>query len=96
MGALHLRLYITGQTPRSEQAITNIKRICENHISENYKLEIINVLEEPERAEEDMVIATPTLLRLTPPPARRIIGDLSLTDRVLLGLGIFHQDGRVD
>ena len=83
-----LRLYITGHTPRSERALTNLRRICEERMPEQYRLEIVDVLEAPQLADEDWIIATPTLIRLSPLPNRRILGDLSDTAKVLLGLGL--------
>lgn len=83
-----LRLYITGHTPRSERALTNLRRICEERLPEQYTLEIVDVLEAPHLAEEERIIATPTLIRVSPLPSRRILGDLSDTKKVLLGLGL--------
>jgi circadian clock protein KaiB len=83
-----LRLYITGSTPRSERAITNLRRICETELSEEYVLEVIDVLERPQLAEDDKIIATPALLKTLPMPVRRVIGDLSDTEKVLLGLDL--------
>ena len=81
-----LKLYITGSTPRSTRAIENLRRICERHLSGRYRLEIVDIYAHPEAAREGQVIAAPTLVRLTPEPLRRIIGDLGDEDRVLLGL----------
>ncbi len=83
-----LKLYITGQTPRSEQAIYNLNRLCEARWPDEYDLDIIDVLEQPHLAEKDGIVATPTLIKTTPPPIRRIIGDLSETQKVLNGLGL--------
>lgn len=83
-----LRLYITGQTPRSEQAIGNLQQICDEQLDEQYEVEIIDVLERPQLAEDEKIIATPTLIKQLPPPIRRIIGDLSDTERVVLGLDL--------
>lgn len=83
-----LRLYVTGRTPRSEMAVSNLRRIVERDLDGRYDLEIVDVLEDPERAEEDRVIATPSLLKLLPPPARRLIGDLSDTEKVVQGLDL--------
>ena len=76
------RLFITGRTPRSEVAIANLKRFCEDSLDGEYELEVIDVVDDPERAESEHIIATPTLIREIPPPALRIIGDLSDQDRV--------------
>lgn len=83
-----LRLYITGMTPRSEQAIRNLRRIMADELSDAYELEIIDVLERPQLAEDERIIATPTLIKRLPPPLRRIIGDLSDTEVVVLGLDL--------
>jgi len=83
-----LRLYITGRTPRSERAIKNLKRVCDEDLGDQYKLEVIDVLEHPQLAEDERILATPTLIRTLPPPMRRVIGDLSDREKVLLGLDI--------
>lgn len=88
MSKFVLRLYITGQTPRSVDAITNLQRIVDDELREEYELEIIDVLENPALAEDEKIIATPTLIKELPPPLRRIIGDLSDTDSVVLGLDL--------
>jgi circadian clock protein KaiB len=85
MDKYRLKLFITGQTSRSTRAITNLRRICEDALTD-YELDIIDVLERPQLAEDDRVLATPTLIKEFPPPVRRIIGDLSDTEKVLLGL----------
>jgi circadian clock protein KaiB len=81
-----LKLYVAGSTPRAQLAIENLKRMCENDLSGRYELEIIDVLEHPEKAEQDKILATPTLIKQLPPPLRRVIGDLSDSEKVLLGL----------
>lgn len=83
-----LKLFITGQTPRSSRAIANLRRICEEGLGEDYDLTIIDVLEWPQLAEAAKVLATPTLIKEFPLPARRFIGDLSATEKVLLGLDL--------
>ncbi len=83
-----LKLYITGQTLRSERAVTNLRRICEEGLEGNYELVIIDVLEQPHLAEEERILATPTMIKVSPPPIRRIIGDLSDTEKVLLELDL--------
>ena len=83
-----LKLYITGQTPKSERAIDNMRHICEEELEGQYELVIIDVLERPQLAEDEKILATPTLTKELPPPLRRVIGDLSDTDKVLLGLDI--------
>jgi len=86
--AYDLRLYVAGQTPRSLHAFANLKRICEQHLAGRYRIQIIDLLENPQLAKGDQILAIPTLVRNIPKPARKIIGDLSNTDRVLVGLDI--------
>jgi circadian clock protein KaiB len=83
-----LRLYVAGSTPQSGRAITNIKAICETHLKDRYNLTVVDLYEQQERAQEDQIIVAPTLVRHMPLPVRRIIGDLSQTDRVLTALGL--------
>jgi len=83
-----LRLYVAGQTPKSIQAFENLKRICDTHLSGRYTIEVIDLLKNPKLAKGDQIIAVPTLVRRLPPPIRKIIGDLSNTERVLIGLDI--------
>lgn len=83
-----LKLYITGKTPRSEITITNLRRICKEELGGLYELIIIDVLEHPQLAEDEKIIATPTLIKELPLPLRRVIGDLSQKEAVLLGLDI--------
>ncbi len=90
-----LRLYVVGQTPNSMRALENLKRICEEQLVGQYDLRVIDVLKEPQLAEEDKIIATPTLVKDLPPPLRKVIGDLSDRDKVLVGLdvvGAEHED----
>jgi circadian clock protein KaiB len=94
MKKYQLKLFITGQTQRSERAISNLRRICEEELETGYKLVIIDVLEQPQAAEKQKILATPTLIKENPPPVRRIIGDLSDTKQVLLGLELVHQESR--
>jgi circadian clock protein KaiB len=82
-----LRLYVAGNAPNSQRAIANARAICENQGGVPYELEIVNVLEHPERAQADGIIVTPTLLKLSPPPVQRMVGDLSDNAQVLLTLG---------
>ena len=91
---LILRLYIAGQTPRSLLAMTNLKKLCAEYMSDGYRIEVIDLLKKPELAQQDQVLAIPTLVRNLPVPIRKIIGDLSDTDRVLLGLDL-HSDRSV-
>ena len=83
-----LTLYITGSSPRAEIAIGNLDRICRQELDGRYELEIVDVLEHPQRAEDDKILATPTLIKKLPPPLRRVIGDLSDKEKVLLGLEV--------
>ncbi|TDX98176.1 circadian clock protein KaiB [Thiohalophilus thiocyanatoxydans] len=86
-----LRLYVAGQTPKSLLAIKNLKEICEEYLNERYALEVIDLYQQPQLAEGDQIIAVPTLIKQVPEPIRRIIGDLSDTDKVLVGLDIKHR-----
>ena len=81
-----LRLYIAGQTPKSIKAFANLKKICEEHMPGRYRIEVIDLIQNPQLAAGDQILAVPTLVRRLPEPVRRIIGDLSHTDRVLVGL----------
>ena len=83
-----LRLYIAGQTPKSIRAITNLKLLCEKHLKGHYRIEVIDLLEHPEMARGNQIVAVPTLERELPEPVRKIIGDLSDTERVLIGLAL--------
>ncbi len=83
-----LKLYITGKTQRSDQTITNLKKIYEYEPCQEYELEIIDVLEHPQLAAKDKILATPTLIKELPPPIRRIIGDFSDSEKVLIGLDL--------
>ena len=84
----HLTLYISGGSARSELAVANLRRICDQELPGQYELEVIDVLEQPERAEDAKILATPTLIKELPPPLRRIIGDLSDKDKLLFGLAL--------
>jgi circadian clock protein KaiB len=83
-----LRLYVAGQTPKSLAALSNLKKICENHLRGRYRIEVIDLLEQPQLSKGDQILAIPTLVRKLPEPVRKIIGDLSDTDRVLVGLDL--------
>ncbi len=87
-----LRLYITGRTSHSLRAIENLRQICETELSGAYEVEVIDVLENPRLAENEKILATPTLVKRLPEPVRKIIGDLSDRERVLLGLDFFGQE----
>ncbi len=86
-----LRLFVNGRTSRSLRAIENLRSICEQELEGRYDLKIIDVLERPELAEEEKILATPALVKVIPPPRRRIIGDLTDRDRVLEGLDLFSK-----
>jgi circadian clock protein KaiB len=83
-----LRLYVAGQSARSVTAIANLKRVCEEHLEGRYSVEVIDLLEQPQLAKGDQILAVPTLVLKLPEPVRKIIGDLSNTDRVLVGLDL--------
>jgi circadian clock protein KaiB len=85
---LELRLYVAGQTPKSLLALTNLKRICEEHLEGRYGLHVINLVKTPQIAQDDQILAIPTLVRNLPRPISKIIGDLSDVHRVLVGLNI--------
>ncbi|HEU5317320.1 MAG TPA: circadian clock KaiB family protein [Chloroflexota bacterium] len=82
------RLYVTGRTPRSERAIANLRRICETVLPDRYELSVVDVLEQPQLAEQERILATPTLVKQIPLPARRVLGDLSDAEQVLWGLDV--------
>jgi circadian clock protein KaiB len=83
-----LRLYVAGQTSRSLVALTNLKKICEEHLQGRYRLEVIDLLEHPQLARGDQILALPTLVRKLPEPIRKLVGDLSDTERALVGLDL--------
>jgi circadian clock protein KaiB len=83
-----LTLFVTGTSPRTRIATDNLKRICQEELEGVFELEIVDVLENPQRAEDERILATPTLIKQLPPPLRRVIGDLSDKDKVLLGLEV--------
>ncbi len=89
-----LRLYVAGQTPKSLTAFANLKRICEEHLPGRYQIEVVDLLKNPMLAKGDQILAIPTLVRKLPEPMRKIIGDLSNTERVLVGLDVRPADGR--
>ena len=86
--AYRLRLYVAGQTPRSVTAFANLKKICEEHLAGQYEIEVVDLLLNPQLAAGDQILAIPTLVRKLPEPVRKIIGDLSNTERVLVGLDL--------
>jgi circadian clock protein KaiB len=83
-----LRLYVAGQTPKSLAAFANLKKICEEHLKCKYQIEVIDLIKNPTLAKGDQILAIPTLIRKLPEPVRKIIGDLSNTEKVLVGLNI--------
>lgn len=87
-----LKLYVAGQTPRTQQAITNIREICDRDLLGAYELIVVDVLERPQLAENEKILATPTLVKELPLPLRRVVGDLSDRERVLIGLDIAARD----
>ena len=87
-GHYHLRLYVAGQTTKSLKAMANLKRFCEEHLAGCYEIEVIDLVENPRLAAGDQILAIPTLVRTLPAPLKRIIGDLSNTEKVLVGLDI--------
>lgn len=90
-GIYHLRLYVAGQSPKSVRAVENLRRVCEEHLTGRYEIELVDLAENPQLARSDEIIAVPTLIRKLPEPVRRIIGDLSDTEKVLVGLQL-RQD----
>ena len=92
-----LRLYVTGSTGRSLRAVYNLKKICEEHLPNDYELEVIDIYKDPEAAREAQIIAAPTLVKKLPRPIRKFVGDLSNTQKVLIGLDIYkRQDLKIN
>ena len=88
-----LRLYVAGQTPKSITALANLKRLCEDHLAGRYRIEVVDLLRQPHLARRDDIVVVPTLVRQLPQPIRKIIGDLSNVERVLIGLDVIpHND----
>lgn len=96
MSKFILRLYVTGNTPRAERAIMNLRRICEEELAGKYEMVVIDVLTRPQLAEDERILATPTLVKQLPPPLRRVIGDLSDSEKVLLGLDILSAKSEAE
>jgi circadian clock protein KaiB len=88
----NLRLYVAGQTPKSLAALANLRTLCEEHLAGRYRIEVIDLLEQPQLAAGDQILAVPTLVRRLPPPMKRIIGNLSNTERVLVGLDLRPEE----
>lgn len=95
MSEFELKLYVTGQTPRAVAAIETLRRICEEELGGRYRMTVIDILENPQLAEDEKILATPTLIKELPPPVRRIIGDLSDSEKVLLGLDLRRAHVRI-
>lgn len=91
----NLRLYVAGQTPRSLAAFANLKRICEEHLNGRYRIEVIDLMKAPQLAQTDQILALPTLVRKLPAPIKRIIGDLSNLERVMIGMDLQPGAGSV-
>lgn len=89
--AYHLTLYVAGHSPKSRLAINNLKQLCETHLSSKFTVEIVDLLQEPKRARADQIVAIPTLVKKLPPPFKKIIGDLSDSEKVLLGLDLYDE-----
>ena len=87
----HLRLYVAGESPKSLRAFANLKQLCETHLADRYEIEVVDLIEHPRLARGDEIVAIPTLVRKLPAPMRKIIGDLSDTDRVLVGLQLMSK-----
>jgi circadian clock protein KaiB len=96
MNKTRLALYVTGRSPNSERAIANLKSICEEQLSDQFEIVIIDVLEHPQLAEDERILATPTLIKQVPLPLRRLIGDLSDKHKVLMGLDLRSSSDPAD
>ena len=83
-----LRLYVAGQTPKAQRAFANLRKICDEHLAGRYSIEVVDLLEDPQLGKGDQILALPTLVRRLPAPIKKIIGDLSNTERVLVGLDL--------
>lgn len=89
-----LRLYVAGTTPRSARAVVDARRICEEHLEGRYRLEVIDICQRPALARDEQIIAVPTLVRYLPPPLKKLVGDLSNAERVLVGLDLLGSNER--
>jgi circadian clock protein KaiB len=87
-----LRLYVAGKTPKSVAALANLKKICAEHLAGHYQLVVVDLLENPQLARDDQILAIPTLVKKLPEPVRKVIGDLSNTERVLIGLDLLPRE----
>jgi circadian clock protein KaiB len=93
-GSWNLRLYVAGQTPKSITAFANLKQLCEQHLPGRYQIEIVDLVKQPQLAQNDQIVALPTLVRKLPEPIKRVIGDLSNLERVMVGLDLRMADGK--
>ncbi len=93
-GIWRLRLYVAGQSPKSITALANLKRLCESHLAGRYRIEVVDLLNQPHLARRDDIVVVPTLVRQLPVPVRKIIGDLSNEKRVLVGLEVLPRDDK--
>ncbi|TNM65257.1 circadian clock KaiB family protein [Aliirhizobium smilacinae] len=91
-GQYNLRLYVAGKTPKSVAALSNLQKICEEHLAGRFRIEVVDLLEHPQLAAGDQILAVPTLVRRLPPPLKRIIGNLSDWERVLVGLDLRREE----
>lgn len=89
-GRYRLRLYVAGMTPTSQAAVANLREVCETELAGRYELEVIDVYQQPTLAEGEQIVAAPTLVKLLPPPVRRLVGDMSDRERVLVGLDLIE------
>ena len=87
-----LRLYVTGMTPKSTQAIANVQKLCEEHLAGGYELKVIDIYQQPQLVKGEQIIATPTLIKKLPLPLRKLIGDMSDTEKLLVGIDLKHKD----
>jgi circadian clock protein KaiB len=87
-----LQLYVTGMTPKSTEAIANVKKLCENYLEGRYELEVIDIYQQPKLAREEQIIATPTLIKKLPDPLRKLIGDMSDTEKFLVSINLKSKD----
>lgn len=92
-GTWRMRLYVAGQTPKSVTALTNLRRLCERHLAGRYRIEVVDLVNRPHLARRHDIVVLPTLVRQLPPPIRKVIGDLSNVERVLVGLNVAQLDG---
>lgn len=90
----NLRLYVAGQTPKSLSAFANLKKLCEEHLIGRYQIEIVDLIKQPQLAQNDQIVALPTLVRKLPVPIKRVIGDLSNLERVMVGLDLQRSGGK--